>query len=56
MAVEIPPLFFCILSPYKKKEKHFASHLFYSSNSIFISVSSPNGLNTSSISVDKASL
>lgn len=65
MAVEIPPPFFYILSPlfiktyiiYKiKKEKRFASLSLYSSNSILIVVSSPNDLNTFSISVDKASL
>lgn len=64
MAVGIPPLFFCILSPYKKtyiiykikEEKRFASLSLYSSNSISIVVSSPNDLNTFSISVSKASL
>ena len=65
MAVEIPPPFFCILSPfflktyiiYKiKKEKQIASLSLYSSNSILIVVSSPNGLKTFSISVDKAPL
>ena len=65
MAVEIPPLFFLYIISlflkayiiYKiKEEKRFASLSLYSSNSISIVVSSPNGLNTSSISVDKASL
>ena len=56
MAVEIPPLFFFVYYLPIKKEKHFASHLFYSSNSILIVVSSPNDLNTFSISVNKASL
>ncbi len=65
MAVEIPPLFFCILSPFStktyiiykiKEEKQFASLSFYSSNSILIVVSSPNGLNAFSISVDRTSL
>ena len=48
-------IFFVYYLPIKK-EKHFASPCLYASKSIFISVSSPNGLNTSSIPVDKASL
>lgn len=39
-----------------KEEKRFASLSPYSSNSILIVVSSPNDLNTFSISVSKASL
>ena len=65
MAVEIPPPFFLYIISlfikiyiiYKiKEEKRFASLSLYSSNSILIVVSSPNDLNTFSISVNKASL
>ena len=64
MAVEIPPLFFIYNLPFLKtyiiykikEEKQIAPLSLYSSNSILIVVSSPNCLNTFSISVDKASL
>ena len=50
-------LFIKIYIIYKiKEEKRFASLSLYSSNSILIVVSSPNDLNTFSISVSKASL